>query len=42
MSAILCSFDRFCERAGAKKGVFGARMGVALVNDDPVRLLLEV
>jgi D-tyrosyl-tRNA(Tyr) deacylase len=35
-------FDRFCERLEAKKGVFGACMGVALVNDGPVTLLLEV
>jgi len=35
-------YDRFCERLGAKKGVFGACMGVALVNDGPVTLLLEV
>jgi D-aminoacyl-tRNA deacylase len=35
-------YDRFCERVGAKKGVFGACMGVALVNDGPVTVLLEV
>jgi D-tyrosyl-tRNA(Tyr) deacylase len=35
-------YDRFCERLGAKKGVFGACMGVALVNDGPVALLVEV
>jgi D-tyrosyl-tRNA(Tyr) deacylase len=35
-------YDRFCERLGAKKGVFGACMGVALINDGPVTLLLEV
>jgi D-aminoacyl-tRNA deacylase len=34
-------YDRFCERIGAAKGVFGACMGVALVNDGPVTLLLE-
>ena len=34
-------YDRFCEAVGAKKGVFGACMGVALVNDGPVTLLLE-
>src|ERR671918_228105 len=28
-------YDRFCERAGAKRGVFGACMGVALINDGP-------
>ena len=31
-------YDRFCERLDAKKGVFGACMGVALVNDGPVTL----
>jgi D-tyrosyl-tRNA(Tyr) deacylase len=35
-------YDRFCERLGASKGVFGACMGVALVNDGPVTLMLEV
>jgi D-tyrosyl-tRNA(Tyr) deacylase len=34
-------YERFCERAGAKRGVFGANMQVALVNDGPVTLLLE-
>ena len=35
-------YDRFSERAGAEKGVFGACMGVALVNDGPVTVMLEV
>jgi D-aminoacyl-tRNA deacylase len=35
-------YDRFCERLAAAKGVFGACMGVALVNDGPVTLMLEV
>ena len=35
-------YDRFCEKAAAKKGVFGACMGVALVNDGPVTVMLEV
>jgi D-tyrosyl-tRNA(Tyr) deacylase len=35
-------YERFCERADAKKGVFGACMGVALVNDGPVTVMLEV
>ena len=35
-------YDRFCAKAGAKKGVFGACMGVALINDGPVTVLLEV
>ena len=34
-------YDRFCDRLGASKGVFGACMGVALVNDGPVTLMLE-
>ena len=33
---------RFCERLGAQRGVFGAQMEVALVNDGPVTLLVEV
>jgi D-tyrosyl-tRNA(Tyr) deacylase len=35
-------YERFCERLGARRGVFGAHMGVELVNDGPVTLLLEV
>lgn len=34
-------YDRFCERLGAKRGSFGACMGVASVNDGPVTVLLE-
>jgi D-tyrosyl-tRNA(Tyr) deacylase len=34
-------YDRFCERLGAARGVFGACMGVALVNDGPVTVMLE-
>ena len=34
-------YDRFCERTGAKRGVFGARMEVELVNDGPVTLLID-
>jgi D-tyrosyl-tRNA(Tyr) deacylase len=34
-------YDLFCERLGAKRGVFGARMAVELVNDGPVTLLVE-
>jgi D-aminoacyl-tRNA deacylase len=34
-------YERFCERAGAERGVFGAQMAVELVNDGPVTLLLE-
>ena len=35
-------YERFCERLGAKRGVFGALMAVELVNDGPVTLLLEL
>jgi D-tyrosyl-tRNA(Tyr) deacylase len=35
-------YERFCERLGARRGVFGARMAVELVNDGPVTLMLEV
>lgn len=35
-------YERFCDRLGAKRGRFGARMAVGLVNDGPVTLLLEV
>ena len=34
-------YERFCQRAGAARGVFGAMMAVELVNDGPVTLLLE-
>ena len=34
-------YERFCELAGARRGVFGAHMAVELVNDGPVTLLLE-
>ncbi len=34
-------YERFCERLGARRGAFGARMEVELVNDGPVTLLLE-
>jgi D-tyrosyl-tRNA(Tyr) deacylase len=34
-------YERFCERAAAKRGSFGAKMAVELVNDGPVTLLLE-
>ena len=34
-------YERFCDRLGAKRGEFGARMAVELVNDGPVTLLLE-
>lgn len=34
-------YERFCERAGATRGSFGARMEVELVNDGPVTLWLQ-
>ena len=34
-------YERFSERLGAKRGRFGARMAVELVNDGPVTLLVE-
>jgi len=35
-------YERFCVRAGARRGRFGAHMDVELVNDGPVTLLLEL
>jgi len=34
-------YELFCERAGARRGAFGAHMEVELVNDGPVTLMLE-
>ena len=34
-------YERFCDRLGAKRGEFGARMAVELVNDGPVTLMLQ-
>jgi D-aminoacyl-tRNA deacylase len=34
-------YERLCDRLDARRGVFGARMAVELVNDGPVTLLLE-
>src|SRR5690242_8229313 len=34
-------YERFCERLGARRGVFGALMAVELTNDGPVTLLVE-
>jgi D-tyrosyl-tRNA(Tyr) deacylase len=34
-------YERFCEQAGAQRGVFGAHMQVELTNDGPVTLWLE-
>jgi D-tyrosyl-tRNA(Tyr) deacylase len=35
-------YERFADRLGAARGVFGAMMDVELVNDGPVTLLLEL
>lgn len=35
-------YERVCEALGAERGVFGAMMEVALVNDGPVTLLVEI
>jgi D-tyrosyl-tRNA(Tyr) deacylase len=35
-------YERFADRLGAQRGVFGAHMDVELVNDGPVTLLIEV
>ena len=35
-------YERFADRLDAQRGVFGAHMDVALVNDGPVTLLLEL
>jgi D-aminoacyl-tRNA deacylase len=34
-------YERFCERLGAKRGAFGARMAVELVNDGPVTVMVQ-
>ena len=34
-------YERVCDALGAKRGRFGARMAVDLVNDGPVTVLLE-
>lgn len=34
-------YERFCERLGARRGVFGAMMAVELVNDGPVTVIVE-
>jgi D-aminoacyl-tRNA deacylase len=35
-------YERFADRLGAQRGVFGAMMEVELVNDGPVTILLEL
>ena len=34
-------YERLCDRLDARRGAFGARMAVELVNDGPVTLMLE-
>ena len=34
-------YERFADRLGAARGVFGAHMEVALTNDGPVTILLD-
>ena len=34
-------YERFCERAEARRGAFGAIMEVELVNDGPVTLMID-
>lgn len=34
-------YERVCDALAAKRGVFGARMAVELVNDGPVTLMIE-
>lgn len=34
-------YERFCERAAARRGEFGAIMSIELVNDGPVTLMIE-
>jgi D-tyrosyl-tRNA(Tyr) deacylase len=35
-------YERFADRLGARRGVFGAMMQVELVNDGPVTILVEL
>jgi D-aminoacyl-tRNA deacylase len=35
-------YERVCDRLGAARGVFGARMAVELVNDGPVTLVIDI
>ena len=34
-------YERFCDLLDARRGVFGARMAVELVNDGPVTLMID-
>jgi D-aminoacyl-tRNA deacylase len=35
-------YERFADRLGAQRGIFGAMMAVELVNDGPVTILVEL
>jgi D-aminoacyl-tRNA deacylase len=35
-------YERFADRLGAARGVFGAMMAVELINDGPVTILVEL
>ena len=35
-------YESFCDRLGAERGLFGARMQVELANEGPVTVLLEL
>ncbi|HKE78008.1 MAG TPA: D-aminoacyl-tRNA deacylase [Solirubrobacteraceae bacterium] len=35
-------YERFADRLGARRGVFGAMMEIELVNDGPVTILVEL
>jgi D-tyrosyl-tRNA(Tyr) deacylase len=35
-------YERVCERLGAQRGVFGAKMEVELVNDGPVTIVVDL
>jgi D-tyrosyl-tRNA(Tyr) deacylase len=35
-------YERFADRLGAQRGIFGAMMAVDLVNDGPVTILVEL
>jgi D-aminoacyl-tRNA deacylase len=35
-------YERFADRLGAQRGIFGAMMAIELVNDGPVTILVEL
>jgi D-aminoacyl-tRNA deacylase len=35
-------YERFADRLGAQRGIFGAMMAVEIVNDGPVTILVEL